>query len=106
MLDSVMLAVSAFPVLVACGACGNVHDLLFVLGSSFGIAWLIALGQYVRDRLRERLGHRRVPTMAIEDAVCAIASDSASAASDETPAAPVSSCPTDGGVVAARSHRT
>jgi hypothetical protein len=70
-LDGVMSAVSAFPVLVACGACGNVHDLLFMLGSTFGLTALIALGQYARDRVRERLGYRRAPLIAIEDAICA-----------------------------------
>jgi hypothetical protein len=61
---------AAFPVLVACGACGNVHDLMFVLGSSFGIAWLLALGQYVLDRIRQRLGHRRLTSDSIEAAIC------------------------------------
>lgn len=61
---------SALPVVVACGARGNVPDLLFTLGSTFGLTALIALGRYVRDRVRGRLGHRRAPLIAIKDAVC------------------------------------
>jgi hypothetical protein len=62
--------VAAFPVLVACGACGNVHDLMFVLGSSFGLTGLLALGQYALDRIRQRPSHRRLTSDAIEAAIC------------------------------------
>lgn len=47
------------PVLVACGACGNIDELLVVISSSFGLTALLALGQYTLDRVRQRLGFRR-----------------------------------------------
>jgi hypothetical protein len=61
---------TAFPVLVACGACGNVDDLILVLSSSFGFTALIALGQYLLDRTRQLLGHRRLTPEIVEAAVC------------------------------------
>ncbi|MFN8632999.1 MAG: hypothetical protein U0893_04025 [Chloroflexota bacterium] len=61
--------VSDVPVLVACGACGNVHDLLFMLGSSFGLTALLALGQFVLDRIRGRLGDRFLTPEMVESAV-------------------------------------
>lgn len=63
-------ATAEFPVLVACGPCGNVHDLMFVLGSSFGLTALLALGQYILDRLRGRLGRRGLTPQMIEASVC------------------------------------
>ena len=62
---------ATFPVLVACDACGNVHDLMFVVGSSFGLAGLLALGQYLLDRVRKSLGHGRLTPGIVEAAICA-----------------------------------
>jgi hypothetical protein len=59
MTDMLAPGAPAVPVLVACGACGNLEDLLVVLSSSFGLTALLALGQYVLDRARRFLGLRR-----------------------------------------------
>ena len=61
-----------FPVLVACGACGNVHDLMFMLGSSFGLVGLLAFGQYVWERVQQLLGRRRLAPDVIDGAVCVV----------------------------------
>jgi len=62
--------IATFPVLVACGACGNVDDLILVLSSSFGLTALLALGQYFFDRARQLLGLRRLSPDMIETAFC------------------------------------
>src|SRR5688572_3018061 len=61
---------AAFPVLVACGACGNVHDVILVLSTSFGLAGLLAFGQYLLDRVRKSLGYRRLNPDIVEAALC------------------------------------
>jgi hypothetical protein len=60
------------PVLIACVACGNIEDLIIVLGSSFGLTGLVALGQHVLSRIRQTLGYSRVTSNDTEAAVCAL----------------------------------
>jgi len=76
-----------FPVLVACGACGNVHDLIFVLGSSFGLVGLLAFGQYVWEQVQRLMGRRRLTPDLIDSAVCVVARDREREVRATTPAA-------------------